>query len=149
MRRLLLWILMLLLLAAVGVSVAVRFLTAEQKVVDPSGLRVEVLNGCRVPRLGRAVADELQLRRFDVRRVGNVDSTYGETTLVERVDPSGSHARKIADYLGVEHRLFGLQLSSKRIPAVAVELDSSRYVDVSIIIGADYQVFLPEAVPLH
>jgi len=149
MKRMLPWILLLVVLAAVGASVAVRFLMVEEKPVDPRGLSVEVLNGCRVPRLGRAVADELQLRKFDVRMVGNVDSVYNETTLVERVDPAGSHARRIAEYLGVQRRLLGLPFGDKQHPLITVELDSSRYVDVSIVVGSDYEVFLPDAVPLH
>jgi len=149
-RRLLTWSLSIILLSAVALSVLWRFmLPAEPPAVSVEGIRVEVFNGCGVPRLARAVGDRLLTRGFDVYTTGNETERYDRTTVVDLMDPAGGNARRVADALAARRRFWFIPLRDMVRPETRVACDSSRYLEVRIIVGADHASFFPGARPLH
>ena len=91
----------------------------------PEGVRVrvEVLNATTTPRLAMAATRVLRERGFDVVSTGN-HSMRRDTTLI--LDRTGhpDWARLVAGVLGAG------------VPQT--RLDTSRYVDVSVLLGADW-----------
>lgn len=96
-----------------------------------SFIQAEVLNGCGVSGLGEKFTDYLRANKIDVVQTGNYISFEIEKTLV--IDRSGniSNAAKIAALLGVEKS------------AVLQQLNEEYFLDVSIVIGKDYQKLKP------
>lgn len=130
-----------LLLVAGGVALALRgpSTRAPQAVrqrVDaeaPAGvrIRVEVLNATRVRGLARRATMHLRDRGFDVVTVGTSRDVRDSTLVLDR---SGH-----ADWAGLVARALG---GARVEPA----LDSSRYLDVTVLIGATWR---PPAEPFY
>jgi len=150
-RRVLAWLALIALVTAIGVSIAWRLLTrVETPDIDPAQVRMEVVNGCAVPRLARAVADELEARGFVVYGVGNADEVCGQTVVVDLLDPSGGRAEDVAEALSVRRCwLFGLPTGGRLLPGTAVRLDSTRFLEVLVVVGRDYRLFFPNLAVFH
>lgn len=103
----------------------------EELNTPDSFIQVEVLNGCGVSGLGEKFTDYLRRHKIDVVQTGNYISFEIEKTLV--IDRSGniSNANKIAALLGVEK------------DNVLQQLNEEYFLDVSIVIGKDYQKLKP------
>jgi len=143
------WFLPVVLALAAGASIAWRVLP-EPESDDAAGLlRMEVANGCGVPRVGRAVADELQMRGFDIYAVRDYREHLSKTTVFDLRDPTGGNARKMARALSVQRRWRKLPLGPRAVPETRVELDSSRYLEVRLVVGADYRRFFADVIPLY
>ena len=149
MRNVLVWLLPVIMVLAAGASVAWRLLPEEETIPDAKSLRVEVVNGCGTPRVGRAVADELQMRGFDVYAVKADRERSPLTTVVDLRDPTGSNAQKMARALSIQRHWRKLPLGPRAVPETRVELDSSRYLEVRLVVGADYRRFFADVVPLY
>ena len=149
MRSVLVWLLPVIMVLAAGASVAWRLLPEEETVPDAKSLRMEVVNGCGTPRVGRAVADELQMRGFDVYAVKADRERSPLTTVVDLRDPTGRNAEKMARALSVQRHWRKLPLGPRAVPETRVELDSSRYLEVRLVVGADYRRFFADVVPLY
>jgi hypothetical protein len=150
MRRLLPWLLALLVIAAAGGSVAWRFLTEERHLPsDTKSVSMEVINGAGVARVARAVADELQLRGYDVYGVGSTPERYERTTVADLRDPAGARAGNVARSLAVRRRWWRFYHGPWLAPDTTVAIDSSRYIDVRLIVGDDYQTYFPQVIPLY
>lgn len=134
---------------AAGASIAWRLLPEEETIPDAKSLRMEVVNGCGTPRVGRAVADELQMRGFDVYAVKADRERSPLTTVVDLRDPTGRNAQKMARALSVQRHWRKLPLGPRAVPETRVELDSSRYLEVRLVVGADYRRFFADVVPLY
>ena len=134
---------------AVAASIAWRLLPEEESESDAKLLRMEVINGCGAPRLGRAVADELQMRGYDVYAVRDGREHSTRTTVVDLREPTGRNARTIAQALSVQRHWRKLPLGPKAVPETRVELDSVRYLEVQLVIGDDYRRFFADVVPLY
>jgi len=134
---------------AAGASVMWRLLPEEETVSDAKSLRMEVVNGCGTPRLGRAVADELQMRGFDVYAVKTDRERSPRTAVVDLRDPTGRNAQTMARALSVQRHWRKLPLGPKATPETRVELDSGRYLEVRLVIGDDYRRFFANVVPLY
>lgn len=88
-------------------------------------VRVEVLNGAGEPGWAREATGWLRDRGFDVVDYGNADSFEHDTSVVlDRVDRPDL-ARSVADALG--------------ITVVRSEPDSNLYLDVSVVLGEDWE----------
>lgn len=96
-------------------------------------IRVEVLNGAGVPRLGLTAAKVLRAQGFDVVYIGNADSLVSQTQIIERASPDLRHVRALARTL--------------RCGKVTVELDPNRLLEVSLILGEDYRSCAPRLDP--
>lgn len=149
MRSALAWLLLGVLVLAAGASIAWRLLPEEETIPDAKSLRMEVVNGCGTPRVGRAVADELQMRGFDVYAVKADRERSPLTTVVDLRDPTGRNAQKMARALSVQRHWRKLPLGPRAVPETRVELDSSRYLEVRLVVGADYRRFFADVVPLY
>ncbi|HKR10262.1 MAG TPA: LytR C-terminal domain-containing protein [Gemmatimonadaceae bacterium] len=133
-------ILVFLILGVVGVTVwfAVHAFSnpSEPAVPDdaraPEGVRikVEVLNATRTRGLARKATDFLRDRGFDVVGSGNDTEPRAKTVVYDR----SSHPEWA--------RLVGLAMKA---PVVS-RPDSSRYLDVTVLIGADWR---PPPLPFH
>jgi len=133
-----------------GASITWRLLPEEETVSDATkSLKMEVVNGCGAPRVGRAVADELQMREFNVYAVRDGREHSSRTTVVDLRDPTGRNAQTMARALLVQRHWRKLPLGAKAIPEVRVELDSARYLEVRLVIGDDYRRFFADVVPLY
>ncbi len=152
MRRALPWILLIVVVLGVGLSIAWRFRPRiEQVDFNREALRMEVLNGCGEARLARAVADELQTRGYNVYSTGDAQRRTEKTTVVDLRDPTGAAAGLVARALGVEaqSRIWDIPLAAAVGPLVAVEVDSSRYLELRLVLGSDWQRFFPQVRPLR
>lgn len=143
-------LLLVLLLLAVAGSVAWRFMARNDDFqFDRKSVRMEVVNACGVPRIGRAVADNLQMRGYDVYGAGNATKHFGRTTVVDLRDASGRTAGRVARSLAVTRRWWRIRVGRPAIPDTTVEIDSSRYLEVRLVVGDDYRRFFPGVVPLY
>ncbi len=143
-------VLLVVLLAVAVVSVVVRFFwTNDDFRFDPKSVRLEVINGCGLPRVGRAVADELLLRGYNVYGVGNCIEHYARTRVVDLRDPKGSHAIRVARSLAVRRRWWRIPLRGWLMPDTTVSLDSLRFLEAQLIVGDDFRRYFPGVVPLH
>ena len=102
-------------------------------VLSPNGerIRVEVLNATRVRGLARRATFALRDAGFDVVRYANDDELRDSTLVLDR---SGhpEWARRVARALGAAR--------------VESRPDSTRYLDVTVLVGADWR---PPAQPFH
>jgi hypothetical protein len=149
LRSVLAWLLLVVLALAAGASIAWRLLPEEETIPDAKSLRMEVVNGCGTPRVGRAVADELQMRGFDVYAVKADRERSPLTAVVDLRDPTGRNAQTMARALSVQRHWRKLPLGPRAVPETRVELDSSRYLEVRLVVGADYRRFFADVVPLY
>ncbi len=149
MRHALPWLVLVVVALAVGASIAWRLLPEEKSDADAKLLRMEVVNGCGAPRVGRAVADELQMRGFDVYAVRDGRGHSSRTAVVDLRDPTGRNAQTMACALSVQRHWRKLPLGPKAVPETRVELDSARYLEVRLVIGDDYRRFFADVVPLY
>ena len=149
MRNVLAWLLPVTLVLAAGASIAWRLLPEEETIPGAKSLRMEVVNGCGTPRVGRAVADELQMRGFDVYAVRAGSERSPLTTVVDLRDPTGRNAQTMARALSAQRHWRKLPLGPRAVPETRVELDSSRYLEVRLVVGADYRRFFANVVPLY
>ena len=149
MRHALPWLVLVVVALAVGASIAWRLLPEEESESDAKLLRMEVVNGCGAPRVGRAVADELQMRGFDVYAVRDDREHSSRTTVVDLRERTGRNARTMARALSVQRHWRKLPLGPKAVPETRVQLDSARYLEVRLVIGDDYRRFFANVVPLY
>ena len=148
--RAFLWIILVVVLLGVAGSLAVRFWPrGEPLPFDPKLMRMEVVNGCGVPRLARAVAYELQACGYDVYGVGNTREHHKKTIAVDMLHPEGLNAQKVARALSVQPKMWILPVGGRAEPEVKVALDSSRFLEVRLVVGEDYRTFFPEVLPLR
>jgi hypothetical protein len=100
-------------------------------------------------RVARAVADDLQLRGYDVYGVGSTPDRYERTTVADLRDPAGTRAGNVARSLAVRRRWWRFYHGPWLVPDTTVAIDSSRFVDVRLIVGDDYQTYFPKVIPLY
>jgi hypothetical protein len=99
---------------------------AVRSVTVPSGrVRVEVLNAGGRPNLARSATDELRAVGFDVVYFGNADRfDQAMSVVLDRVG-SVDRARAVADALGIR--------------TVRSEPDTNLFVDVSVVLGSEWE----------
>ena len=95
-------------------------------------IQVEVVNASGRSGAGRQVMEFLRQRGFDVVEIGNDTSRPRRSSVIDRVGDRTS-ARKVAQSLGIADSL------------ITTDLDSMRFLQSSIIIGADLDNLEPFA----
>ncbi len=97
----------------------------------PRVLQLDVLNGCGVRGIAAKFTDFLRNNGFDVVEMKNYKSSHVERTIV--VDRVGdlSAARRVAQALDVSER------------NIIQQINPDYFVDVSVIVGEDYQALRP------
>ena len=91
-----------------------------------SGKRVEVLNAAGTAGLARGATERLRAAGYDVVYFGNASQLRGTTSIVLDRVGKPAIARAVADRLHIDR--------------VETRLDSTRLVEVSVILGADWAV---------
>lgn len=91
---------------------------------DEERIRVEVLNAAGITGLARGATDRLRSAGYDVVYYGNAESFGRDTSVVLDRIGRPEAARSVARSIG--------------IPVVRERRDSSLYLDVTVIIGADW-----------
>lgn len=95
-----------------------------------SVMRVEVLNGCGESRLAIKVANRLRRESFNVIRIDNAPgSDYAETVVIERSREDGKNAAYFAKRIGCRN--------------TGRDVDPALHLDVSLILGQDYEKYFP------
>ncbi len=89
-------------------------------------IRVEVLNGAGVDRLARTATERLRSWGFDVVYYGNAEGLDRDSSVVVARLQDVEPARRVADALGLQ--------------TVSHEPDENLYLDVTVILGADWQI---------
>lgn len=92
--------------------------------VPDSRVRVEVLNGSRKAGLARVATEKLRDAGYDVVFLGNAPNAAKTSVVIDRVGKRET-ADKIAKVLG--------------ITAVRAERDTTRYLEVTVILGSDFR----------
>uniref|UniRef100_A0A7C4XAW4 LytR family transcriptional regulator n=1 Tax=candidate division WOR-3 bacterium TaxID=2052148 RepID=A0A7C4XAW4_UNCW3 len=96
-----------------------------------SNMRIEVLNGCGVNRLAIKVTEILREKGFNVVKIGDLkDKVFTETVVIEREREDNANAR-----------YFAKRIHCKNIGS---DIDPALYLDVTLIIGADYKKLFPD-----
>lgn len=114
-------------------SIAYRFAREDpQKIfLRNSNTRVEVLNGCGVNRLAVKVTDILREKGFNVVSIGSTRSdSFAESVVLERASEDMASARYFAKRIGCKN--------------IGKDVDPALYVDVTLIVGADYRKLFPD-----
>ena len=92
--------------------------------VPDSRVRVEVLNGSQKPGLARLATDRLRDAGFDVVFLGNARVARESSVVFDRVGK-----REIAERVG----------QTLGIARVVTQRDTTRYLEVTVILGRDWQ----------
>ncbi len=96
----------------------------EERAPEGVRIRVEILNATATPRLAQGATRLLRDRGFDVVATGNSPARRDSTLVLDRTNHP-EWARLVASVLG-------------RSGAVALRPDTSRYVDITVLLGADW-----------
>ncbi|MEO0241285.1 MAG: LytR C-terminal domain-containing protein [candidate division WOR-3 bacterium] len=98
--------------------------------IEKKKIRVEVLNGTKVPKLAQKVTARIRELGFDVIYYGSYDSEINQTCIFDRKYPD----------------LFAGKMLAKEIrnPKVYFEADPDNLVDITVVIGKDYKKYFPE-----
>ncbi|MGQ0560578.1 MAG: LytR C-terminal domain-containing protein [Gemmatimonadota bacterium] len=91
--------------------------------VRDTRVRVEVLTGAGRSGLARLATQRLRAAGFDVVEFGNAGSMHAKSQVLDRVGKPQA-ARAVAQALG--------------ITSTVTSIDTTRYVDVSVILGKDF-----------
>jgi len=94
--------------------------------VNPSAVRVSILNGCGEPGLASLWKDKLRNMKYDVRETGNASGRYNKTVILSRTEDM-SYARHLARSIGVKNENVLMQINSDLVD-----------IDVTVIMGSDH-----------
>jgi hypothetical protein len=92
--------------------------------VPDSRVRIEVLNGSRKAGLARLATDRLRAAGYDVVYLGNARSPAKESVVLDRVGKK-EIANRVANVLDIVR--------------VETQRDTARYLEVTVILGSDWQ----------
>lgn len=94
-------------------------------------IQVEILNGSRIDDLAAKTRNYMRDHDFDVVKVGNyVRFDVDSSMVIDRVGDLQS-AKKVANVLGISH------------DRVTQDIDLDIYLDVSVVLGHDYESLRP------
>lgn len=113
------------------------------------GVGVKVINSTGVHRLAWIVAWDMINRGFNVYGTGDTCDSFEHTVVVDLKDSSAKNARAVAEGLKAEKRIAILPMKREMLPRIEVKIDSTRFVDVLLILGEDYRVFFPAVEPFN
>ena len=107
-----------------GVPDVLEVFTTTARAPEGVRIRVEILNATAVPRLALAATPVLRGRGFDVVSVGNAPAKRDSTLVLDRRGHP-EWARLVMEVLG------GSRVESRP--------DTSSYVDITVLLGADWK----------
>lgn len=124
---------LIILLAAFLVSLLFMLTREDPEAIyrKNSNIRVEVLNGCGVNRLALKVTNILRKQGFNVIKIGNTETQdFQNTVIIERSDETLKHAEYMSERIGCKN--------------IGEDIDPGLYLEVTIIIGEDYEEIFPD-----
>jgi hypothetical protein len=148
-RNIVLVVLLLGLIAAVS-SVLVRYVPIfKTKLtpasIEPGQIRLEIINASGIDKQGRATMEFLRKIGFDVYGIRTAQKEIEKTTIVDRVDSSMKNAKAAAKLLAKKKKVvFFMPWYKEIMPVIALDIDSTLYLEATIILGKDYQQFIPK-----
>lgn len=104
--------------------------------MDPKSIRIEVLNGCGVPKIAMIAKIYLRNIGFDVLDIGDTTEQFKESLIVEHINEDKRHALAVAKELGI---------SKRNVLFVKDTLQGGLY-HVTFILGDDYRKYIPDTV---
>jgi hypothetical protein len=107
-------------------------------------IRVEIINCSGVSNIARIAQDYLRELGFDVYDMRTSKWLIDKTTIIERVNPDLTNAREVADALSFQKKAGFLLLNQKIEPEVKLSLDSTLYLEVTVVLGKDFELFFNE-----
>jgi len=124
-------VLLLLLLIGLGSRLIYPTIISERSAPDPAlvsdVIQLEVLNGCGVPGIATRYTGSLREFGFDVVETGNFDHFNVENSIVISRSGNIENAQRVAQALGISEN------------RVIREQSPEFYLDVTLVIGADYE----------
>lgn len=99
----------------------------EQSEFVTNIIQIEVLNGCGVSGMATRYTDKIREFGFDVVETGNFDHFNVEHSFILSRSGSLENAYRVAQAIGVKRE------------RVIIEESSDFYLDVTLVIGADYE----------
>lgn len=124
-------VLLIILLIALSSRILYPRVVAERSTVDPAFIseviQLEVLNGCGIPGIATRFTDTLRGFGFDVVETGNYDHFNVTNTFVISRSGQLENAKRVANAIGIPEN------------QILIESSPDFYLDVTLIIGSDYE----------
>ncbi len=150
-RKIILITLLVLVLIA-GISLLLRHVPVlkpkpKPLPIEPGQIRLEIINASGIDKQGQRAMDYLRKIGFDIYGVKTGMKEIDKTTILDRVDTSMKNAKTIAELLVKKKKMiFFLPWIKDIIPAIDCEIDSTLYLEVTVLLGKDCQQFIPKTV---
>lgn len=148
-RKIILFALIFLIIVAAS-SILIRYVPAFKqkptpKTIEPGQIRLDVINASGIDKQGKRATDYLRKIGFDVYGVRTADKEIEKTTIVDRLDNNMNNARTAAKLLAKKKKVvFFMPWYKEIMPVVACDIDSTLYLEATVILGKDYQQFIPK-----
>jgi hypothetical protein len=115
--------------------------------IEPMQIRLEIINASGIDKQGKRAMDYLRKIGFDVYGVKTGLKEIEQTTILDRVDIGMKNAKTTAELLAIKKKvIFFLPWSKELIPAIDCDIDSTLYLEVTVVLGKDCQQFIPKTV---
>lgn len=151
LRSVVLVILLLLVIVAVS-STLFRFIPPfkskpKPKPIEPNQIRLEIINASGIDKAGKRAMAYLRRIGFDVYELKTGLKEIEKTTIVDRVNPDMRNAKTTALFLAQRRRvIFFIPWYREIMPVITCDIDSTIYLEVSVILGKDCQQFIPKTI---
>lgn len=115
--------------------------------IEPGQIRLEIINASGIDKQGKRAMDYLRKIGFDVYGVKTGMKEIEQTTILDRVDIGMKNAKTTAELLAIKKKvIFFLPWSKELMPAIDCDIDSTLYLEVTVVLGKDCQQFIPRTV---
>jgi hypothetical protein len=115
--------------------------------IEPGQIRLDIINASGIDKQGKRAMEYLRKVGFDVYGVATAKKEIEKTTIVDRVDRAMRNAKVTAQFLAQKKKIiFFLPWCREITPTITCNIDSTLYVEATVIIGKDYQNFIPKTV---
>ncbi len=105
-------------------------------------IRLEIINCSGIDKQGQRMQDYLRNIGFDVYGVRSGRRDIEHTTVIERVNPDMKNALEVNHALAFSKKVWLLPVNKKIEPEIQKDLDSLLYLEVTLILGKDSEMFL-------
>jgi hypothetical protein len=113
--------------------------------IESGQIRLEIINATGADKQGKRAMEYLRKMGFDVYGVCTGKKEIEKTTIVDRVDNEMKNARAVAKLLAIKKKVvFFMPWYREVIPATSCDIDSTLYLEATVILGKDYQQFIPK-----
>jgi len=148
-KKIILAILLFLVIVA-GISILMRYVPLlkpkpKPTEIEPIQIRLEIINASGVDKQGKRATEYLRKIGFDIYGVRTGKKEIEKTTIVDRVNNDMENAKATAKLLAQKKKVvFFLPWYREIMPAIACDIDSTLYLEVTVVLGKDYQQFIPK-----